>query len=92
VPDTDTFISYLVNNVGLGTGNLTLPHATVSGRRLLAIPANSSSAASRLLLTAQSGDTIFGTGVAAGQTTFLAPGPVLMFSDGNHRWFIVAFQ
>ena len=99
IPDTDTFIYYLVNNAGGGPGNLTLPHAAVAGRRLLAIPANAATvptpctvANCRVQVIAQAGDTIFGTGVAAGQASFPAPGPVLMFSDGNHHWFIIAFQ
>jgi hypothetical protein len=99
IPDTDTFIYYLVNNIGGGPGNLILPHASVAGRRLLAIPANAATvptpctaANCRLQVTAQAGDSIFGTGVAAGQSSFLAQGPVLMFNDGNHKWFIIATQ
>ena len=26
------------------------------------------------------------------KTLFAAQGPVLLFSDGNHRWYIIAFQ
>jgi hypothetical protein len=104
IPDTDTFIYYLTNNGGSTSapgapGNLTLPHATVSGRRLLAIPANPAKVPTpctasncRINVIAASGDTILGTGVAAGQPSFLAQGPVLLFSDGNHHWFVIATQ
>jgi hypothetical protein len=99
IPDTDTFIYYLVNNTGGLAGNLNLPRATVAGRRLLAIPANAAAVSNtcttttcRIQVIAQSGDSIFGTGVPAGQSSFIAQGPVLMFSDGNHKWFIIATQ
>jgi hypothetical protein len=104
IPDTDTFIYYLTNNGGSTStagapGNLTLPHATVSGRRLLAIPANAANVPTpcnatncRINVIAASGDTILGTGVPAGQPSFLAQGPVLLFSDGNHHWFVIATQ
>jgi hypothetical protein len=99
IPDTDTFVYYLTNNPPAGgSGNLTLPHATVSGRRLLAIPANPSSvltncvgSACRLQLFAQAGDTIFDESSTA--TTSLASlGPVLLFSDGNHHWYVIGRQ
>ena len=99
IPDTDTFVYYLTNNpAGGGSGDLTLPHATVSGRRLLAIPANASAVATnctgstcRLQLFAQSGDVIFDE--SSTSTTSLATlGPVLIFSDGNHHWYVIARQ
>ena len=99
IPDTDRFIYYLVNNTGGTPGNLILPGATVRGRRLLAIPANAATvptpctaANCRIKVTAAGSDTILGTGVAAGQASFLAQGPVLLFSDGNHHWLVIATQ
>jgi hypothetical protein len=92
IPDTDTFVSYLVNN-GTSSGTLVLPHATVRGRRLLAIPANASGngSSNRLQLNTQSTDTILGTGASA-VTTFATRGPVLLFSDGSGHWHIIAYQ
>jgi hypothetical protein len=103
IPDTDTFIYYLTNNAGSTStagapGNLTLPHATVSGKRVLAIPANAANVPTpcnatncRIQLFAQSGDTIFFQS-PGGQSSMLAQGPVLLFSDGNHHWYVIATQ
>ena len=103
IPDTDTFISYLTNNAGTTTtagvpGILTLPHATVSGRKLLAIPVNATNVPTpctattcRIELFAQSGDTILGQ-ANGGPGFMLAQGPVLLISDGNHHWYVIATQ
>jgi len=91
IPDTDTFVYYLVNNVGAGFGVLNLPHATVAGRRLLAIPANPSNATFRVQVSAQSGDVIFAQS-SSSQATLQSIGPILLFSDGNHHWYQIATQ
>ena len=88
IPDSDTNIYYLTNN-SLG-GILTLPHATVSGRRVLAIPANAASG-TRLQVNAQSGDTIYYE-TPGGQSSLNSQGPIMLFSDGNHHWYVIATQ
>jgi hypothetical protein len=92
IPDTDTFIYYQSNNsTGGGNGILTLPHATVAGKRVMAIPVNASNSATRIQVVAQSGDTIFDQ-TPGGQTTLATVGPVMLFSDGSHRWYVIATQ
>jgi len=93
IPDSDTFLYYETNNPSGGPGNFTLPHATVSGRRLVVIPVNPSLVSStiRVQITAQSGDTILNE-APVGTSTMTALGPIMLFSDGNHHWYVVATQ
>ena len=79
------------NSAAGGTGNFTLPHANVSGRRLVVIPANASPSLTRVQITAQAGDTIFDQ-APVGTTTLAKIGPIMLFSDGNHNWFVIASQ
>jgi hypothetical protein len=91
IPDTDTFLYYLTNNSAAGgVSVLTLPHATVKGRRLLAIPANASST-DRVQVNAQSGNTIYYQ-IPGGQTSLSSQGPIMLFSDGAGRWYVIATQ
>ena len=93
VPDTDTFIYYLVNNpVGGGVANLNLPHATVKGRILYAIPANASPASSRVTVTAQGSDSIFTGTQATALTIYSSQRPISLFSDGGGHWHVISTQ
>ena len=96
IPNTDTYLYYLTNNPtgsGGGVGILTLPAATVSGRRLIAIPANPSGngSSNRLQLNAASGDTIYDES-STPLSSLVARGPVMVHSDGNHHWYVIATQ
>jgi hypothetical protein len=93
VPDADTFIYYLVNNPAAGgTANLNLPHATVKGRILYAIPANASPASTRVTVTAQGSDLIFTGTSAAPQANYSSQRPISLFSDGSGRWHVISTQ
>ena len=93
VPDTDTFIYYLVNNpAGGGAANLILPHASVKGRILYAIPANASPASSRVTVTAQGSDSIFTGTLPAAQTSLTSQRPISLFSDGGTHWHVISTQ
>jgi hypothetical protein len=93
VPDTDTFIYYLVNNpAGGGAANLILPHASVKGRILYAIPANASPASNRVTVTAQGSDSIFTGTSAVAQTSFSSQRPISLFSDGGTHWHVISTQ
>jgi hypothetical protein len=94
VPDTDTFIYYLVNNpAGGGPANLILPHASVKGRILYAIPANASPAGpNRVTVTAQGSDSIFTGTQATALTSFSSQRPISLFSDGGTHWHVISTQ
>jgi len=94
VPDTDTFIYYLVNNpVGGGPANLILPHASVKGRILYAIPANASpitvAGPTRVTVTAQGSDSIFTGSLPAAQASYSSQRPISLFSDGGTHWHVM---
>lgn len=92
IPDSAVFIYYLVNNpTAGGPANLFLPHASVNGKMLIALPANASPVGSpdgnRISVTSQAGDTILGSGPSA--VTFLeSQRPICLFSDGSGHWFL----
>ncbi len=93
VPDSDAFIYYLVNNpVAGGVANLNLPHATVKGRILYAIPANASPAPERVKVTAQGSDSIFTGTSAAAQANYSSQRPISLFSDGSGHWHVISTQ
>jgi len=93
VPDSDTFIYYLVNNpVGGGAATLILPHASVKGRILYVIPANASPAGNRVTVTAQGSDLIFTGTLPAAQGSFTSQRPISLFSDGGTRWHVISTQ
>ena len=93
VPDTDAFIYYLVNNpVAGGVANLNLPHATVKGRILYAIPANASPAPERVKVTAQGSDSIFTGTQATTLTNYSSQRPISLFSDGSGHWHVISTQ
>ncbi len=93
VPDADTFIYYLVNNpAGGGAVTLFLPHATVKGRILYAIPANASPAGNRVTITAQGSDSIFTGTQASALTTYTSQRPISLFSDGAGHWHVISTQ
>lgn len=92
IPDNDPFVYYLANNpVAGGPANLNLPHASINGRILIAIPANASPVAgadgNRIAVTAQAGDTILGSGPTA-VTILESQRPILLFSDNAGHWFL----
>lgn len=92
IPDTDTFIYYLVNNpTAGGSANLNLPHATVKGRVLIAIPANASPVAGdgfRVKVTSQGTDGIFGSTGTSSVTFFASQRPILLYTDGTGKWYL----
>jgi hypothetical protein len=93
VPDTDTFIYYLLNNPSGSPANLNLPHASVKGRILYAIPANTSPAGvNKVTVTAQGTDSIFTGSNPAAQTNFSSQRPISLFSDGTGHWHVISTQ
>ncbi|MBZ5677901.1 MAG: DNRLRE domain-containing protein [Acidobacteriia bacterium] len=92
IPDTDPYIYYLANNpLAGGPANLTLPHANVNGKVLIAIPANASPVGSpdgnRIQVLVQGSDTILGSAPTA--VTFLeSQRPICLTSDGSGHWFL----
>jgi hypothetical protein len=90
IPDTDTFIYYLVNNpVGGGSANLNLPHANVLGRRLIAMARNpySGGNSEAVQVTCQWSDMIIGIGGSATVTSVTSQRPILLVSDGSGHWY-----
>jgi hypothetical protein len=82
IPDTDTFMFYLVNNAVNAHATINLPHATVAGKMVILLASNDVTN-SGVTAAAQSGDSIL-TGSGTSASTKL-----IAISDGNHHWLIV---
>ena len=90
IPDTDTFMYYLVNNNGSTPGVLVLPHATVKGRQLVAINANLSatSGPNVVQVDRQGSDLIFGSSGTTGVTSLASQRAIFLYSDGAGKWLL----
>jgi hypothetical protein len=99
IPDSDTYLYYLVNN-GIGTTSacgaaaaLNLPHSTAvgAGRIVIASPANvplpTTVICTQLVTVAvQSGDTLRSQG---GASSLTAAHPITAVSDGAGHWIVM---
>jgi hypothetical protein len=90
IPDTDTFMYYLVNNSGSSPGNLFLPHATVKGRQLIVINANLSltSGPDVVQVTRQGSDLIYGSSGTSGVSSLSSQRAIFLYSDGAGKWLL----
>ncbi len=86
IPDTDTNIYYLANNVGGNPGTLVLPHANVTGKLIIVIPANVNpvSGDNGVTVSTQGGDTILNQ--TTPQTSLTEQRTVKLISDGSGHW------
>jgi Collagen triple helix repeat (20 copies) len=90
IPDTDTFMYYLVNNNGSTPGILVLPHATVKGRVLIAINANLSatSGPAAVQVNRQGTDLIYGSSGTTGVTFIASQRAIFLYTDGTGKWYL----
>ena len=82
IPDTDTFLMYLVNNTASTHATITLPHANVAGKMVILIAANTA-ASSGITVAAQSGNTITSGSGLSGSTK------LMLISDGSGHWYML---
>ena len=83
IPDTDTFLYYLMNNVSGSHAVVTLPHATVAGKMVIVLAGNNVTN-SGVGVAVLSGDTLSTGSGSLGSTK------VMVLSDGNHHWIVLS--
>ncbi len=86
IPDSSTFLYYLMNNVASSFATVNLPHATVAGKMVVILPANAA-ASSGITAFPQSGDTLIGT--TGSVASVVAETKIMALSDGNHKWYVL---
>ncbi len=84
IPDTDSYLFYLVNNQASANATINLPHATVAGKMVILIAANGV-ASSGIQPAVQSGNTLVSNNSGAPGVT-----KVIALSDGSGKWFILS--
>jgi hypothetical protein len=90
IPDTDTFIYYVGNNVnGTTPAQFNLPHATTPGRMIIVFAQNTFvPAGNRVQVNRQGTDLIMGSG-PGGATSFVSQRAIMVQSDGAGHWNLI---